>query len=68
MATSSAPQVKHLAPLLLAHPLLPLLRSGAPARIVNVASVGQAPLDFADLMLERGYDGSGRTAGASWRW
>jgi NAD(P)-dependent dehydrogenase (short-subunit alcohol dehydrogenase family) len=28
-----------------------------PARIVNVASVGQAPIDFGDVMLERGYDG-----------
>ncbi|HEY3018280.1 MAG TPA: hypothetical protein VGJ23_05565 [Gaiellaceae bacterium] len=28
-----------------------------PARIVNVASVGQAPIDFDDVMLERGYDG-----------
>jgi NAD(P)-dependent dehydrogenase (short-subunit alcohol dehydrogenase family) len=50
-------QVNHLAPLLLTHLLLPLLRAGAPARIINVASAGQAPLDFADLMLERGYDG-----------
>jgi NAD(P)-dependent dehydrogenase (short-subunit alcohol dehydrogenase family) len=50
-------QVNHLAPLLLAHLLLPLLRRAAPARVVNVASIGQAPLDFSDLMLERGYDG-----------
>ncbi|MBK8210668.1 MAG: SDR family NAD(P)-dependent oxidoreductase [Rhodospirillales bacterium] len=50
-------QVNHLAPLLLTHLLLPLLRAGAPARIVNVASAGQAPLDFDDLMFERGYDG-----------
>ncbi len=50
-------QVNHLAPLLLSSLLLPLLRAGAPARIVNVASVGQVPIDFADLMLERAYDG-----------
>jgi NAD(P)-dependent dehydrogenase (short-subunit alcohol dehydrogenase family) len=29
----------------------------APARIVNVASAGQAPIDFDDVMLERAYDG-----------
>ena len=28
-----------------------------PARIVNVASAGQSPIDFDDPMLERGYDG-----------
>lgn len=50
-------QVNHLAPLLLSSLLLPLLRAGAPAQIVNVASVGQVPIDFADLMLERAYDG-----------
>jgi NAD(P)-dependent dehydrogenase (short-subunit alcohol dehydrogenase family) len=27
-----------------------------PARVVNVASVGQAPIDFGNVMLERGYD------------
>ncbi|MDT0305486.1 SDR family NAD(P)-dependent oxidoreductase [Streptomyces sp. DSM 44917] len=29
----------------------------APARIVNVASAGQQPVDYADPMLERSYDG-----------
>ncbi len=49
-------QVNYLAPFLLQHLLLPLLRRAAPARIVNVASVGQAPIDFDDVMLERHYD------------
>jgi NAD(P)-dependent dehydrogenase (short-subunit alcohol dehydrogenase family) len=49
--------VNYLAPFLLTHLLLPLLRRSAPARIVNVASVGQRPIDFDDVMLERGYDG-----------
>jgi NAD(P)-dependent dehydrogenase (short-subunit alcohol dehydrogenase family) len=35
-----------------------LLQGGtAPARIVNVASLGQAPIDFDDVNLERGFDG-----------
>jgi NAD(P)-dependent dehydrogenase (short-subunit alcohol dehydrogenase family) len=49
--------VNYLAPFLLTRLLLPLLRRSAPARIVNVASAGQAPIDFADVMLERRYDG-----------
>ena len=49
--------VNYLAPFLLTVLLLPLLRRSAPARIVNVASVGQAPIDFDDVMLERAYDG-----------
>jgi NAD(P)-dependent dehydrogenase (short-subunit alcohol dehydrogenase family) len=49
--------VNYLAPFLLTHLLLPLLRGSAPARIVNVASAGQAPIDFEDVMLERRYDG-----------
>jgi NAD(P)-dependent dehydrogenase (short-subunit alcohol dehydrogenase family) len=48
--------VNYLAPFLLTHLLLPLLQRSAPARIVNVASVGQAPIDFDDLMLQRHYD------------
>ena len=37
--------------------LLPLLVRSAPARIVNVASAGQAAIDFDDVMLERDYSG-----------
>jgi NAD(P)-dependent dehydrogenase (short-subunit alcohol dehydrogenase family) len=48
--------VNHLAHFLLTMELLPLLRRSAPARIVNVSSVGQAPIDFDDPMLERGYE------------
>ncbi|WP_329128576.1 SDR family NAD(P)-dependent oxidoreductase [Streptomyces sp. NBC_01476] len=50
--------VNYLAGFLLTLELLPLLRESAPARIVNVASLGQHPLDFEDLMLERDYDGT----------
>lgn len=50
--------VNHLAGFLLTLELLPLLRRSAPARIVNVASLGQHPIDFADLMIEHGYSGS----------
>ncbi len=48
--------VNYLAGFLLTRELLPLLTRSAPARIVNVASVGQQPLDFDNLMLEREYD------------
>jgi NAD(P)-dependent dehydrogenase (short-subunit alcohol dehydrogenase family) len=50
--------VNYLAPFALTERLLPLLQRSAPARIVNVASAGQAPIDFDDVMLERHYDGS----------
>jgi NAD(P)-dependent dehydrogenase (short-subunit alcohol dehydrogenase family) len=50
--------VNYLAPFLLTHLLLPTMRRSSPSRIVNVASVGQAPLDFDDVMLTRRYDGS----------
>ena len=47
--------VNYLSHFLLTLLALPELRE--PARIVNVSSIGQAPLDFDDLMLERAYDG-----------
>lgn len=50
-------QVNYLAGFALTALLLPLLRRSTPARVVNVASIGQAPVDFDDLMLERSYDG-----------
>jgi len=49
--------VNYLAGYRLTQRLLPLLTASAPARIVNVASAGQYPIDFADPMLERDYDG-----------
>ena len=49
--------VNYLSHFLLTELLLPFLVRSAPARIVNVASVGQAPIDFDDPMLERGYEG-----------
>jgi NAD(P)-dependent dehydrogenase (short-subunit alcohol dehydrogenase family) len=49
--------VNYLAPFLLTRLLLPTLVDSAPSRIVNVSSAGQAPIDFDDVMLERGYDG-----------
>lgn len=49
--------VNYLAGFLLTERLLPLLRRSAPARIVNVASLGQHPIDFDDPMITRGYSG-----------
>jgi NAD(P)-dependent dehydrogenase (short-subunit alcohol dehydrogenase family) len=50
--------VNYLAGYLLTRRLVALLEQSAPARIVNVSSAGQAPIDFDDVMLERHYDGA----------
>jgi NAD(P)-dependent dehydrogenase (short-subunit alcohol dehydrogenase family) len=50
--------VNYLAGYLLTRLLLPHLQDSAPARIVNVASAGQAPIDFGDVMLEQHYGGA----------
>ena len=49
--------VNYLSGFLLTRLLLDRLKASSPARIVNVASLGQHPLDFDDVMLTRGYDG-----------
>jgi NAD(P)-dependent dehydrogenase (short-subunit alcohol dehydrogenase family) len=49
--------VNYLAGFLLTRQILPLLRSSKPARIVNVSSLAQQPIDFDDVMLTRGYSG-----------
>ena len=53
--------VNHLAPFLLTNLLLPLMKTSAPARIINVASMVHSwgEIDFYDLQSERGYDPSG---------
>jgi NAD(P)-dependent dehydrogenase (short-subunit alcohol dehydrogenase family) len=48
----------YLSHFLLTHMLLPRLRSSTPSRIINVSSIGQAPLDFDDIMIERDYSGT----------
>jgi NAD(P)-dependent dehydrogenase (short-subunit alcohol dehydrogenase family) len=49
--------VNSLAGFLLTRLLLPMLESRNSARIVNVSSAGQQPIDFSDVMLTRGYSG-----------
>ena len=48
--------VNYLSHFLLTRQLLPLMLKSAPARIINVSSAGQHPIDFENLMLERNYD------------
>jgi NAD(P)-dependent dehydrogenase (short-subunit alcohol dehydrogenase family) len=50
--------VNYLSGFLLTRLLLPKILASTPSRIVNVASLGQAPIDFADVMITRGYTGS----------
>jgi NAD(P)-dependent dehydrogenase (short-subunit alcohol dehydrogenase family) len=50
--------VNYLAGFLLTHLLLLLIKKSAPARIVNVSSLGQQAIDFDDVMLTHGYSGS----------
>jgi NAD(P)-dependent dehydrogenase (short-subunit alcohol dehydrogenase family) len=49
--------VNYLSGYLLTRLLLPLLERSAPARVVNVSSAGQTPIDFDDVMITRGYRG-----------
>jgi len=49
--------VNYLSGFLLTHLLLPLLKNSAPARIVNVSSLGQQAIDFDDVMLTHSYSG-----------
>lgn len=47
--------VNYLAGYLLTRELLPLILHSTPARIINVSSIAQAPVNFADVMLEQDY-------------
>jgi NAD(P)-dependent dehydrogenase (short-subunit alcohol dehydrogenase family) len=50
--------VNYLAGFDLTMRLLPQLQAAGSARIINVASLGQYPIDFDDVMIERDYSGS----------
>jgi len=49
-------QVNYLAHFLLTELLLPTIRSSAPARIINVASGAQAPINFEDIHLQQDFN------------
>ena len=51
--------VNYLSHFLLTRELMPLLEASAPARIVNVASIGQRPVDFNDIMMTSNYNQMG---------
>jgi NAD(P)-dependent dehydrogenase (short-subunit alcohol dehydrogenase family) len=57
-------QVNYLSHFLLTRMLMPRILASAPARIVNVSSGAQNPIDFDDVMLEKRFDG-GRAYGQS---
>jgi len=48
--------VNYLAPFLLTQLLLPCLRRATPARIINVSSAGQLPINFDDVMMQQHYE------------
>lgn len=50
--------VNYLSGFVLTRRLLPLLRSSAPARVINVSSMAQRAIDFDDVMLTQDYSGS----------
>jgi NAD(P)-dependent dehydrogenase (short-subunit alcohol dehydrogenase family) len=50
--------VNYLAPVLLTRLLLPLLTASAPARVINVGSIGQVAFDPDDAEFTRGYNGT----------
>jgi len=50
-------QVNYLSTFLLTHMLMPRLLASVPARIVNVSSGAQTPIDFDDVMIENDFSG-----------
>lgn len=48
--------VNYLSHFLLTYSLLPIIKTAAPSRVINVSSVGQHPIDFNDVMLTGKYD------------
>jgi NAD(P)-dependent dehydrogenase (short-subunit alcohol dehydrogenase family) len=50
-------EINYLSHYLLTKRLLPLIVASAPSRIINVSSGSQAPIDFDDPMMEKGYNG-----------
>ena len=49
--------VNYLAPFLLTQLLLPAIQKAVSSRIVNVASAGQSPIHFDDVMMDNNFDG-----------